>query len=87
MTRNPKNFYVLVCWTRTEEIGMVQRFDGIIYCLFVLTGDVNWTVEVNCLNGPSIFLAQGNLLLPIIVRYAHFFRPLLICLDMECTFF
>jgi len=73
MTRNPKNFYVFVCWTWTEEIGMVQRFDGIIYWpFFYLPETLFWLCKSTVSKGLVFFLAQGNLLLPIIVRFARF---------------
>ena len=80
MTRNPKkNFYVLECWTWTEEIGMVQRFDGIIYCPFC-------TYRRRYLDCDSQLSRQGIIVSRLLFGLP-FFRPLLICLDMERIFF
>jgi len=76
---------MLESWTWTREIGMVQRFDG-IHWPFVFTGDIIWTVKVSCLNGLSVVGLGYSLLPDLLFGLSVFFRPLLICLDMECTF-
>ena len=74
MTRNPqKNFYVLVCWTWTEEIGMVQRFDGIIYCPFCTYRRRCFDCESHSSRRVSSFLAQGIIVSRLLFGLPIFF--------------